>query len=296
MRAESLSLLKAVRHLELVARRNVSSLLAGNYRSTIIGRGMDFHEARRYIQGESIRQIDWKITARMGEPYVKTYLEERQREIFIVLDISPSMFCGFRRRTKLETAMEIAATIAVSAIDEGDKLGFLSFSDQVEQLARPEMGRARLFALLEAMMRFREEGPSDCEVSDPRVAIRALEEFRGHRFVIFLLSDFLDGDVPEDLKYLSARHDLSLLHLYDELDFESSPWVSIPGRSPEGRRMPVVSAPRPPDKLGGLGAFQLNLAMAAARHGCHSASFSTGDDISRSLAAFFHQRRQGMIR
>jgi len=296
VKAESLSLLKATRCLELVARRNVSSLLAGNYRTTIPGRGMDFHEARRYIQGESIRRIDWKITARMGEPYVKSYLEERQREIFILLDISPSMFVGWQRRNKLETAMEIAATLAVSAIDTGDRVGFISFSDRVHQLVPPRMGRARLFALLEALMRLREEGPEECSVSDPRTAIRALEAFRGHSFVIFLISDFLDADVPEDLDYLTARHDLSLLHVYDRLEFEESPWVAIPGRTPEGQKRPLQPAPSIPDMLGGLEDFQNRLARAAARHGAHSASFSTGDNLGFALTAFFNRRKQGRMR
>ena len=124
-------LLRKVRRLELVARRNVSSLFAGNYLTTILGQGLEFHEARRYVPGDSVRRIDWKMTARRGVPYVRTFLEERQREIFIALDVSPSMATGWQDKTKLEVAVEMAASLAVSAVDSGDRLGFVTFADRV---------------------------------------------------------------------------------------------------------------------------------------------------------------------
>jgi len=289
VKADELSLLKEIHCLEIVARRNVTSLLAGNYRSTIIGRGMDFHEARRYVQGESIRQIDWKMTARMGEPYVKTFLEERQREVFVAVDVSPSMFCGWHRRNKMETAIEIAATIAVSAVDAGDKLGFLTFSDRVHRLEMPRIGREQLFSFVHAMMKDLENGPPEAVVSDPRTAIHSLQHFRGRAFVVFLISDFLDADVPEDLDYLTARHDLSLMHVFDEIEFASDSPARFPAMAPEGGGL--FSAPGKPEKLGDLEKIRQRLRSTGARHGCHFTSLSTTDDIGKGLAVFFNRRR-----
>ncbi|HMV80271.1 MAG TPA: DUF58 domain-containing protein, partial [Leptospiraceae bacterium] len=107
-------LLQRVRNLELVGRKNAHSLLNGEYSTKIPGNGLQFHEARKYVSGESIRLIDWNITARQGEPYVKVLLEEREREIVIALDLSQSMHSGFQDRTKLEYAVELAASVAVS--------------------------------------------------------------------------------------------------------------------------------------------------------------------------------------
>ena len=191
--------------------------------------------------------------------------------------------------------MEIAATLAVSAIDTGDRVGFISFSERVHQLVPPRMGRDRLFALLEALMRLREEGPSPCTLSDPRTAIRALEGLKGRAFVIFLISDFLDADVPQDLDYLTSRHDLSLLHVYDPLEFETSRCFAIPGRAPEGGQKRLFPTPSPPERLGGLEVFRQRLQHAAALHGASFTSLSTTDKLGFVLASFFNMRRQGNL-
>ena len=155
----SRDLLHRVRHLEIAGRRNVASLLRGNYRTSFRGTGLDFHEARRYVPGEPIRSIDWRMTARRRAPYVRVHLEERQREVFLAVDISPSMFTGWQARTKIETALEIAATLAASAQEAGDRIATLTFSDRVHGFTPPRAGRRGLFAALRTLLEAQHEGP-----------------------------------------------------------------------------------------------------------------------------------------
>ncbi|MCP3959986.1 MAG: DUF58 domain-containing protein [bacterium] len=280
-------LLSRVRELELVARKNVSSLLTGNYLTTIRGRGLEFHEARRYVQGEPVRRIDWKMTARMGYPHVRTFLEERQREIFIALDISPSMATGWQERTKLEVAVETAATLALSATEAGDRLGFLTFSDRVFELDRPRAGKKQLFRTLQNLVRVLEKPPEACPVSDPRCALHAIQRFRGRRFVVFLISDFIDHDVPEDLKYIRRRHDVSLIHLYDPLEYRPS-LLRLPAYSPEGDAGLTAFSPGEAGSLEEMTAF---LQRECERHGIVFGSFSTAMPVSGALIELFQKKR-----
>ncbi len=282
-------LLAEVRELELVARRNVSSLFAGNYLTTIPGRGLEFHEARRYVQGEPVRRIDWKMTARMGVPFVRTFLEERQREIFIALDVSPSMATGWQDKTKLEVAVEVAATLAVSAVAAGDRLGFVTFSDRVFELDRPRAGKRQLFRALKTFASVLAREPEPCRESDPRCAVHAIQRFRGRRFVVFVISDFIDHDVPEDLKYFKKRHDVSLIHLYDPLEYCASSVVRLAAFAPEGTG---GVASLVPGETGSLEAMTAFLERECDRYGIDFGSYSTADPVGGALTELFQRKRR----
>lgn len=283
-------LLAEVRELELVARRNVSSLFAGNYLTTIPGRGLEFHEARRYVPGEPVRRIDWKMTARMGSPYVRTFLEERQREIFIALDVSPSMATGWQQKTKLEVAIEMAATLAVSAIGAGDRLGLVTFADRVFELERPRAGKRQLFRALKTLASVLVREPEACAESDPRCAIHAIQRFRGRRFVVFLLSDFIDHDVPEDLKYFKKRHDVSLIHLYDPLEYcVPTDVLRLTAFAPEGAG--VVTSLRP-GETGSLEEMTGFLERECDKYGIEFGSYATTDPVGGALTELFQRKRR----
>jgi len=282
-------LLRQVRRLEVVARQNVASWAPGESLTSILGRGLVFHEPRKYVPGEPARRIDWNITARVGEPYVRVHQEERRREIFLAVDVSPSMHVGFTRRTKLETAVELAATLAASAIDGGDRVGYVTFADRVLDEGRPRGGRSQLFRVLRALLGATAPWTREVPESDPRQAIHAVQRSRGRRLVVFLVSDFIDHDVPEDLKYVQARHDVSLLHVYDPLEYAASAPVVLRGRATEGR--PVRRAVR----LGegeSLAARTGFLRSQAARHGIATASFSTAEPVAQALGRLFHGKRR----
>lgn len=291
-------LLGEIHRLELIARRNAAGLLAGDYVTSIPGRGLLFHETRKYVPGEPARRIDWNITARLGEPYVQVHLEERQREVIVALDVSPSMHTGFQHKTKLEFAVELAATVAVSAIDAGDRLGLVVFADRVLESRRPEGGRKKLFEIFRALLAHTGPWRRPVAVSDPRAAIAAIEAQRGKRFVVFLISDFVDHDVPEDLKYLRARHDVSLIHVYDPVEYEVSDAVRFRARSPEGAsssgrgRAVRIS----PGETGTLGEVESFLRTEAARHGIATTSMSTDEPVPQALGRFLHAKSRQVRR
>ncbi len=302
MDAKLRDLLARVHELEIVARRNVSSLFAGNYLTTIPGRGLEFHEARKYVQGESIRRIDWKMTARLGFPHVRTFLEERQREVFIALDVSPSMATGWQEKTKLEVAVETAATLALSAVNAGDRIGFVTFSDQVLEFDRPRGGKKQLFRSLKAFAQALDRPPEPCLLSDPRCAIHAMQRFRSRSFVVFLISDFIDHDVPEDLKYLKQRHDVSLIQVYDPLEYASTELVRLPAYSPEGRAsISAISPGLRARAAGASGAGSLEeivgyLSGEAVKYGIQLSSLATDQPVNGALLELFQAKRRRLNR
>ncbi len=293
MNADLKALLSEVKELEIVARRNVSSLLTGNYLTTIPGRGLEFHEARRYVPGEEVRRIDWKMTARLGVPYVRTFLEERQREIFIALDVSPSMATGWQAKTKLEVAVEVAATLAVSAVAAGDRLGFVTFADRIFELDRPRAGKRQLFRALKTFASVLGREPEPCAESDPRCAVHAIQRFRGRRFVIFLISDFIDHDVPEDLKYFKKRHDVSLIHLYDPLEYAPSDVVRLTAFAPEGEGSMASMALGETGSLDEMTGF---LERECERYGIDFGSYPTTDPVGGALTELFQRKRRSLRR
>jgi uncharacterized protein (DUF58 family) len=290
-------LLAKVRLLEMVARRNAAGLLAGDYVTTIPGQGLLFHETRKYVQGEPARRIDWNITARLGEPYVKVHLEERQRDVVIAVDVSPSMHVGFQERTKLETAIELAATLSVAAIDSGDRLGWVVFADQEIEHARPRGGKPQLFRALRSLLAHTEPWERQVDASDPRAAIHAIEAIRGRRFVVFMISDFIDHDVPEDLRFLRARHDVSLLHVFDPVEYSATDAIRFSAQAAEGER-PGSKRPSSihPGDAGGLPEMSAFLAREASRHRISVGSFSTADPVGDSLGRFLHTKRRQTYR
>jgi uncharacterized protein (DUF58 family) len=287
--ADVTGLLKRVERLELAARRNAGGLLIGDYQTAVRGHGMVFHESRKYVPGDPVRLIDWNATARAGEPYVKVHLEERQREVVIAVDVSPSMHGGFQDKTKLEVAVELAATLAVSAVDGGDRLGWVVFADEVLAEQRPRGGRTQLFRALRSFLDHTVPWTRPVSESDPRVAIHAIEKYRRGRFVIFLISDFIDRDVPEDLKYLRARHDVSLFHVFDPLEYAAAGEVVYQGYSPEGTGRRGLLRP---GATGTLEEVQRSLRDQCGRLRIAFESFSTAQPVASVLDRFFYRKRR----
>ncbi len=282
------TLLRQIRVLELAARHNAAGLVAGDYLTSIRGQGMVFHETRKYVPGEPMRSIEWNITARLGEPYVKVHLDERQRDVVIALDVSPSMHLGFQRKTKLEYAVELAATLAVSAIEGGDRVGHVIFADEVLDESRPRGGRKQLFRLLRALVEHAVPWTRPVAESDPRAAFHAVERHRRSHFVVFLISDFIDHDVPEDLKYVRARHDVSLLHVYDPLEYAREAPLVFQGYSPEGG----TRARLRPGEVGSFEDMSRFLRQECSRYRIAFDSFSTAVPVPAALDHFFHRKQR----
>ena len=204
-------LIKKVRKLEIVTRRIVNDQLAGSYHSVFKGRGMDFDEVRPYQPGDEIRLIDWNVSARMDEIFVKRFVEERELTVFILVDASASQRFGTRTKTKQEAAAELAAMLAFSAIKNNDRVGLIIFTDEVELFVPPKKGRKHVLRVISQILEFQPSGRGT------RVgpAIDYFARVCKRRSVAFLLSDFQDTDYRQSLAVVSRRHDIVPIILID---------------------------------------------------------------------------------
>jgi uncharacterized protein (DUF58 family) len=208
------SLAARVRRVEIKTRRTVNDMMVGAYHSQFKGRGMDFEELREYIPGDDVRSIDWNVTARMRRPFVKNYREERELTTFLVVDVSASGEFGSQHGTKREFAAEVAATLAVSALRNGDKVGLLLFSDEVELFVRPKKGRRHLLRIIRDLIAFEPRSRG----TGIRQALTFLNHVARRRAIVFLVTDFLHSKDPglfDEIGQTNLRHDLVCLHLHD---------------------------------------------------------------------------------
>jgi uncharacterized protein (DUF58 family) len=214
--SDTTEMLKKVRRIEIVANRTVNDLFAGQYKSVFRGRGMEFSEVREYQPGDDIRSIDWNVTARAGKPFIKRFVEERELTIIFLIDISGSGIFG-TSRSKIETAIEVAATLMFSAIKNNDKVGLITFADRVIDYHRPRKGKANVLQLIRELLVIEPIASQ----TDLRLVLDYVNRVQKRRAVIFLLSDFLVsgviGDFQDDL-----RSDIAKL---DKLDAELSSGV-----------------------------------------------------------------------
>jgi uncharacterized protein (DUF58 family) len=215
-------ILRKIRRLELRTRRLVESSFAGQYQSVFKGRGMNFEEVRPYTPGDEIRAIDWNVTARTGEPYIKKFTEEREMTVMIVLDVSASGDFGSVRESKREMAAEVASILAFSAIHNNDKVGLLLFSDRVELFIPPKKGRLHILRLIREMLFFSPKGRG----TDLAGALEYMNKVITRRAVVFVISDFLTGDFSRPLTVSARRHDMVALTVVDPAE-EALPDVGV---------------------------------------------------------------------
>ncbi len=214
----SSDILTRVRRIELRTSKLANDLMVGAYNSQFKGRGMNFEELREYAPGDDVRTIDWNVTARMRRPFVKLHREERELSVLLVLDVSASGDFGSTHRTKREVAAEIAGTLAFSAIRNGDKVGLLLFSEEVELFLPPKKGRRHLLRLIREALFFRPRGRGTRIES----ALSFLNHVMHRRSIVFLISDFLHGsgdgkrDIFQEIGRTNSRHDLVCIQLQDD--------------------------------------------------------------------------------
>jgi uncharacterized protein (DUF58 family) len=203
--------LKEVRRIQIVARRQVNDLMAGEYLSVFKGRGMEFDAVREYVPGDEIRAIDWNVTARTGTPYIKTFCEERELTVLLAVDISASGTFGSQRLTKMETAVEVAAVLMFTALKNNDKVGLLFFADDVVKYIPPRKGRGNVLRLIREILATE---PIKAE-TDISKALEFLGRVQRRRCVVFVMSDFLGPDCSRALSVANQRHDCIALTLED---------------------------------------------------------------------------------
>ena len=211
-------LVAKVRRIEITTRQLVDEGLAGEYLSVFKGRGMEFDEVRQYVPGDDVRTIDWNVTARSGEPYVKSYVEERELTVMLVVDVSRSGEFGTKNRFKRELAVELAGVLSIAATTNNDKVGLLLFSDRVELLIPPTKGRSHVLRLLRELLAFEPEGSG----TDLSLALDTVFVLLKRRSIVFLVSDFLAD--PESYRQAmlvtNQQHDIVAFDLSDPLESE----------------------------------------------------------------------------
>ncbi|MBW2937372.1 DUF58 domain-containing protein [Aureisphaera sp. CAU 1614] len=205
-------LLKKVRKIEIKTRRLSDHVFGGEYHSTFKGRGMTFSEVRQYQFGDDVRSIDWNVTARYNEPYVKVFEEERELTMMLMADISGSEFFGTKNQFKNEIVTEIAATLAFSAMQNNDKIGLILFSDQIELFIPPKKGKSHVLRIIRELLEFQPKSNK----TDLAQALKYLTNVMKKKAIVFVLSDFITDGYADTLKIVSGKHDVTGIRVYDE--------------------------------------------------------------------------------
>jgi len=205
-----------IRRIEIRTRRLVNDSFAGDYHSVFKGRGMAFDEVRPYSPGDEIRTIDWNVTARTGEAYVKQFTEERELTVMLVVDMSGSGDFGSVNRFKRELAAELTAVLAFAATTNNDKVGLLIFTDRVELYIPPRKGRRHVLRLIRELLAFQPQNRG----TDIKLALDTVNQMLQRRGIIFLVSDFLDDPARyrQALSMTNRRHDIIAVDLSDPLE------------------------------------------------------------------------------
>ena len=211
-------LVARIRRIEITTRKLVNDGFAGEYQSVFKGRGMEFDEVRQYHPGDDVRSIDWNVTARTGEPYVKSYAEERELTVMLAVDVSGSSDFGTRNRFKRDLAVELAAVMSFAATTNNDKVGLLLFTDRVESFVPPRKGRSHVLRMLRDLLVFQPVGNG----TDIRLALDTVHRMLKRRSIVFLVSDFLADpqSYRQAMLVTNRRHDVVAFDLSDPLEHE----------------------------------------------------------------------------
>lgn len=209
-------LLKKVRKIEIKTKRLSNHIFGGEYHSTFKGRGMTFSEVRQYQFGDDIRAIDWNVTARYNEPYIKVFEEERELTMMLMVDVSGSELFGTATQFKKDTVTEIAATLAFSAIQNNDKVGLILFSDQIELFIPPKKGKSHVLRIIRELIEFQPKSKR----TNIDESLKFLSSVLKKKAIVFMLSDFVDENYERTLKIVGNKHDLTGIRIYDKFDEE----------------------------------------------------------------------------
>jgi uncharacterized protein (DUF58 family) len=282
-------LLRKVNRLEIKIRRMVDSVFAGEYLSAFKGQGLEFDEVRPYQYGDDIRSIDWNVTARNGQVFVKQFREEREQTLFVLFDISGSGDFGPSEENKRLVGMEIASVLAFSALKNNDKFGLAAFSDRIEQYYKPDKGRKHILKIITGVLAH----PNRSEKTSILAALDFVRHTLRRRSILIVISDFLDQGFEAALIRLKRKHEVILIRLFHPnevlemdagivpvFDIESgqSRWVNTSGEQLQRRLREMFAE------------TEQRLYDLAGRHKMGYLSINTREDYLPVLEAFFRKR------
>ena len=286
---ETTELLKRVRRIEIKTKGLSRQIFSGEYQSAFKGRGMSFSEVRGYQYGDDVRNIDWNVTARSGDPYVKVFEEERELTVMLLVDISKSSFFGTTKQLKNELITEICAVLAFSATNNNDKVGLLLFSDKVEKFLPPKKGRGHILRIIRELIDTKPTGKG----TDIEMALTYFTNMVKKRSICFLLSDFLADGYERSLRLAARRHDVIGMHLYDPREKELPNVGLIHARDAETGQLQWVDTSSKSVRKRyqeWYNQHQEYYNTAFRKSGADSMSLETTEDYAKGLLRFFKRR------
>ena len=287
----SKDLIARIRKIEIRTRRMVEEVTAGAYHSVFKGSGIEFEEVREYTPEDDVRDIDWNVTAKMGHPYIKKYIEERELTVMLLVDASASGYFGSGEKTKIETAVEIASVLAFSAIRNHDKVGLLMFTDKTELYLPPKSGRLHCLRLIRELVARKPEGKG----TDIAAALENTMRVMHKKAVIFLISDMIsDRNYQKLLTVANKRHDVVGVRVLDPKEVNIPILSGLSVADIENETYSYFSGGRKAQKSYNDLVTQLHLENKRA---CDKAKvdlidIKCGDDLVKPLMGFFRRRER----
>jgi uncharacterized protein (DUF58 family) len=290
-------LISKIRRIEITTRKLVNDSFAGEYHSVFKGRGMEFNEVRQYHPGDDVRTIDWNVTARTGEPHVKSYSEERELTVMLVVDASRSGDFGTQNRFKRELAAELAAVMSFAATTNNDKVGLLVFTDRVELLIPPRKGRSHVLRMVRDLLVFQPKGTG----TDIKLALDTINLLLKRRSIVFLVSDFLvePESYRQTMFVTSRRHDVVAFDLRDPMEREIADVGIVALEDAETGELQWVdtsSAGWRQDFSEKVRLFEANKSEVFSSASVDSINVTTDKDYVSEVTTFFRNRMRRLSR
>lgn len=288
-------ILKKIKRVHIKSRRMADSMMTGKYRSAFRGVGMEFEEVREYVPGDEVRSIDWKVSARMGRPFVKLFREERERVVMLLIDMSASNSFGSGGSLKIEKAAEIASVLAFNAIRSGDKAGAILFTDRVEKYIPPKRGAGHIWTMLREIFFFSPEGKG----TDISEALTYFSKVFRKKSLVFLISDFLSSSYETALRHVGRKHELISVMVSDRSEFNLPDSGVFLLRDLETGSIHFADAG---DRVFRKAYIEKRLeirnkALNTMKSGdIDVVEIDTGSDVSDKLEAFFRKRERRFVR
>ena len=270
--------------LELKCRRPVEHLLAGEYRSVFRGRGIEFEDVRRYQPGDDVRSMDWKVTARTGEPHIRRYIEQREQFLYLLVDVSSSILgaAGGRKRAMIA---ELCALLTMAALRNNDRVSLILFSDRVELIIPPGKGSSHALRIIDALLNFQPEG-RETQFAD---VLSRFGHFARKHSIVFVLSDFFAPEYLEELRALSNRHDINAVNVLEPPSqlSSSTELVHIQDAELGTHRFVDLRRRHHRDQQ-----HQVIFQEEMLQSGVDLMEIAVGEDCVAALTSFFHSRQR----
>ena len=279
-----------LRQLQLFSTQLVESLLAGNYRSVFRGPGIEFDEVREYVEGDDARLIDWNVSSRFAGAFTKTFREEREMTLFLVVDASASLGYGSRARSAREVAILASALLTLAAVQNNDKVGVALFTDRTEAYVQPAKGRRHAMRILQAIVGTEPQGAG----SDLARALRTVGESVKHRGICVILSDFHTANYQKELAIVARRHDVIAVRIGDPFWTELPELPALQVTDPETQRTLLINGTSRRYRFEFEQYWRQHRQQwlrECRRRGVSTLELDTTDDVAARLIAFFRRRR-----